>query len=272
MPLLRTTSEGTARRVDGSQTTLREKFSARTLVGFAKSHPCLGARAASATDGLFVSVLERMDGVESAFTFLQDIEDYYKESDGLDPTQKSLGVVFFTEANDTQDDFADRYWSFVQLLHDIDAQRFQWDPTVSSDINSQDFELSLAGRAVFTTTLNPRNPRVARMFPYPVWIINQLSQFNHLRAIGRFTGWQKSIRNSDAQLDPSGEPNPILVDHGEGSAVVQLAGSKPANCGFQPRLSDADRQQALSSVLEQAKQETCPKDVVQALQGLAQQT
>ncbi|CAN0533558.1 unnamed protein product, partial [Scytosiphon promiscuus] len=54
---------------------------------------------------------------------------------------------------------------------------------------------------------------------------NQLRQFEKLREEGKFENWQNTIRKHDSKLDPSGSSNPILVDHGYGSAANQLAGS-----------------------------------------------
>ena len=64
-----------------------------------------------------------MAGVFSAFHFLNDLERYYYVSDSLPATEKSLAIVFTSEPTPTQDHFAERYWAFVQILHDLDALR-----------------------------------------------------------------------------------------------------------------------------------------------------
>lgn len=265
MALLRTNSSGHARQVDGQGVGLRQKWLAQTLVGFSKSHPCMGARAAAGSDGLFLSVLGDMSSVASAFFFLQDLEDYFSISDDLDPKKKSLAVAFLEEPIETQDEFALKYWCFAQTLHDIDCLRFPWDGQVSNDVNSPDFELSLCGRAIFTTTLNPQNPRFARKFGFPVWVINQHTQFNHLREIGRFSSWQKSIREADAKIDPSGESNPILVDHGYGSAAKQLAGSEVAETNFTVNQNAELIEKARQKLLSSASSEGCPEDLLTAI-------
>ncbi len=206
-----------------------------------------------------------MRSVESAFNFLQDLAEYYEISDELDPLTKSCAIAFYAEPIYSQEDFARRYWSFAQLLHDIDCQTYSWDGSVSDDIDSDEFELSLCGRAVFTTTLNPQSPRFARKIAWPVWVMNQTEQFNHLRRTGKFTNWQTRIRDLDSKFDPSGEPNPILVDHGYGSAADQLAGSKLETLDFVTRRTSDEKEKALSGVIKLAKEQSCPDDIVEAL-------
>lgn len=254
-----------AKYIDGTKVGHREKLIARTFAEFCLSHPCQGARLAIAKGGVYLSVLRDMSSVESAFDFLTDLREYYKVSDSLVPTEKSFAVAFYAEPVSTQHDFAEKYWKFVQTLHDIDCQRCDWDASVSSDWRDAKFELSLAGRAVFTTTLNPQNPRFARKFIYPIWVINQLSQFNHLRETGMFTKWQQRIRDLDSKFDPSGQPNPILTDHGQASSAGQLAGSSLAEMTFEYRATQAERTAAKSAVLAVAKAEGCPDDIALAI-------
>jgi FPC/CPF motif-containing protein YcgG len=251
--------------VDGTKVGHREKLIARTLYSFCLSHPCQGARLAIARDGVYLSVVENMNSVESAFDFLTDLQEYYSISDELKASEKSLAIAFYAEPVSSQEDFAARYWSFTQTLHDLDCQRNVWDPTVSSNWQEPDFELSLGGRAVFTTTLNPQNPRFARKFSYPVWIMNQLSQFNYLRQQGLFTKWQNRIRELDSKFDPSGQPNPILADHGDETSAHQLAGSKLDDMEFTIRKTEQDRNLAKEAILSRAVSEGCPPDIILAI-------
>lgn len=268
MALIEISKDGRAKYVGGEKVELREALIARTLHGFCLSHPCLGARAASGSGGLFMTVHQDMSTVESAFGFLQDLKEYYSYSDGLEPTRKSLGAAFYAEPIASQDQFAQKYWGFAQLLHDIDCLDTEWDRSVSADIEDGNFELSLAGRALFTTTLNPQNPRFARRFSYPIWIINQHEQFNHLRRTGRFTDWQNRIRELDSRFDPTGQPNPILADHGYESAADQLAGSKPERQNFELRDTYEKREEARKILVERATSEGAAEDVVFALQHM----
>ncbi len=223
MGLIVVDKEGRPTYSDGSKCNLREKLICRILWSFCSTHPCMGARTVAGKGNLFVSLQSDVRTVASAFSMLNDLTDYFELSDWIDPTEKTCAVAFYGEPISSQVEFAELYWDFLQVVHDVDCLFSDWDADVSSDITSVNFEASFKGRAIFTTTLNPQNPRIARKFAYPVWIMNQTSQFNHLRSIGRFTEWQRKIRRLDADMDPSGEPNPILADHGHGLAANQLA-------------------------------------------------
>ena len=121
--LLQCDKNGRPIDLDGGKPELKYRFIAKTLHSFCLSHPCLGARSASGSGGLFISVQDEMAGVFSAFHFLNDLERYYYVSDSLPATEKSLAIVFTSEPTPTQDHFAERYWAFVQILHDLDALR-----------------------------------------------------------------------------------------------------------------------------------------------------
>jgi hypothetical protein len=99
--------------------------------------------------------------------------------------------------------------------------------------------------------------------------MNQLSQFNYLRQEGMFTKWQQRIRDLDSKFDPSGQPNPILTDHGEETSAYQLAGSKLEEMTFTLRETVQERETARGAILEQAKGEGCPKDIILAISRLS---
>ena len=233
--------------VDGFALTPVEKFVGTSLLGFLRGHPCIGARSLAgkaerrsdaqtgqwepAHQGLHYAVYPDMHSVQSALMFLTDFEHYGTRSDPIDPILKTLAAVFIAYVPETQAEFSEAYWKFAQLLSDISALTHDWPVGIGSDPRDQNFELCLAGRPVFTTTLNLASPRLARRY-FPTWVMNQTAQFDALRADGSFKRWQDSIRKSDAASDPSGTSNPILENHGEASAAPQLAGSPPAELTF----------------------------------------
>lgn len=232
------------------------KLATKGFLAFVRGHPCIGARSVGPASKLFVALYPDMSTVETAVEFVTDFGDYLAVSDHQqDDVIKTMAAMFITRPR-TQDAFAEEYWRFAQICHDIDPS--SWDPTVSADPNDPTFELSLAGRAVFTTTLNPGSPRNARRFSFPTWVMNQTRQFDALRNKERrgfeneFDRWQTTIRKRDSETDPSGEPNPVLVNHGEGSAFGQLAGSAPTKGGFTPRRTQAAKLQALTERRSQA--------------------
>ena len=87
-----------------------------------------------------MTALFRVNSVESAFNVLNDLREYFGVSDSLGATEKTLAVAFYAEPIGSQEQFAEQYWKFVQLLHDLDCQTFEWDNTVSPVINDTNFE------------------------------------------------------------------------------------------------------------------------------------
>ena len=251
------------RHISGDEPTTLENWLGQLLIGFARRHVCIGARSvsgkadvASATAGpMYFGVYPDMASVGAAMMFLDDLEQYYALSDPQDDIVKTFVAVFPASEVTSQTDFALQYWRFAQHLVDISAQTFPWDLTCSSDPTAQNFELSLAGRAVFTTTLNPHSPRTARRFTYPAWVMNQTQQFNSLRAKGDFQKWQTRIRAADAKLDPSRQSNPILTDHGYSSAAAQLPGSDVSPCPLRVPQSPEEIRVAGQRLLQLARQE-----------------
>jgi len=262
-----------------------EDWVGQQLLGFLRRHVCIGAKALaqradgrelsaqtadevrySEADGLYYAVYPDMTSVASAVLFLTDLEEYYAVSDAGDPVFKSFVAVFPEERVRTQEEFEIQYWRFAQLLSDISLLTHPWPDAIPSDPAERHFELCLAGRPVFSTTLNPQNPRLARQFSYLAWVMNQKSQFDMLRARETFERWQRNIRADDAKVDPSGQPNPILVDHGDGSAAMQLAGSFRGHCDFHVR-SGSGRVAAGERLLQLANVESAPDDVLRLLKS-----
>lgn len=231
-------ASGTPVKLTGAPITQLERFLGGMLRVFAAGHPCLGARQLGSQSGLFYAVYSDMSSLRCAFELLEDLDDYLARTEDI-PILKSF-VPIFEEPICSPSDFADKFWAFAQLLNRIDALSHPYDPSVSSNPNDPRFEFSLRGKAVFPTTLHPHHPRTARRFPYPAWAHNQSAQFQQLRESGEFENWQKKIRTVDAKLDKSKQPNPLLADHGDASAAIQLGQLELASYPFQP-FQDSDR-------------------------------
>lgn len=265
-----------SKRLDGAKPTDLEKFIGQYLLGFLFQHPCIGARALANKSemkddqiiphqGLHYAVYPDMRSVSSAIMFLTDLENYYTRSDDIDPIIKTFAAIFVATDILSQEDFANKYWSFVQTVSDISSLTHDFGPI--TDVQAEDFELYLAGRAVFTTTLNSQSPRSARRFSYSTWVMNQTRQFDELRENGLFENWKTSIRKHDAGVDPSGVPNPILADHGTASAIGQLAGSMPQDFHFVVRKDRRDAIGACEWLLKRAEQENAPPAVIDELRA-----
>lgn len=269
-----------ATALDGGRASPFEVWTGQKLLGFMQGHPCIGARslAGKAEDtrdaagsgrapyeGLLFSSYADMSSVASAIAFIDDLENYYRVSDSIDAVLKTFVAVFPRVDISGQTEFAEHYWAFAQLLCDVSSLTHGWDANASSDPLDDSFELSLAGRAVFTTTLNPHSNRIARRFHYPAWVMNQTRQFDALREAGDFDRWKASIRAKDAAIDPSGQPNPILDDHGAASSAPQLAGSALDPCPLVVPKSMQEVRAAGERLLRRSQQEGASRSITEDL-------
>jgi FPC/CPF motif-containing protein YcgG len=252
---------GPLSRIDGTPVQRLEKLIAGLFRGFAQNHPCIGARSVFVNGNMFFAILPDMRSTETALRVVELVEEYIHISDPIDDHVKTLAIVFF-DTSGTQEEFAEKYWRFVQKVHDVDCILNEWDSSVSSDPTDSSFEFSIAGRAIFTTTLNPASARVARRFAYPVWVCNQTRQFNRLRELGLFAKWQDQIRAADAAVDPSGMPNPILTDHGYGTAAQQLAGSNVEPCPLVVRKSQEARAVVAATSIADMQLSNTPSETI----------
>ena len=186
------------------------------------SFPCVGAKAALKRDQLEVIVAgdigcPRMDRDITAV-----LQEFACENQ---PDQKifvSQAVIFTNCRMLSETEFEARLWHRLNAIHQIDSEDFKWDPSVDSDPNSPHFSLSIGGRGFFVVGLHPGSSRQSRRFKYPTMIFNLHSQFERLRAEGRY----ESIRDTTIARDTSlcGEPNPMLAVHGTGPAAAQYSG------------------------------------------------
>jgi hypothetical protein len=113
-------------------------------------------------------------------------------------------------------------WSQLQHLHEADPARGAWDPTASADPESAEFSFSFGERALFVVGMHPASSRLARRFRWPALVFNPRTQFERLRAEGRFDRLRSVVRERDVALQ--GTPNPNLADFGEASEARQYSG------------------------------------------------
>lgn len=136
-------------------------------------------------------------------------------------------------------DFETLLWNVLQSLNHLDAAHHKWDPTTSSDPESNLFSFSFAGRSFFLVGLNPHSLRFSRKFPYPTLVFNSHNQFERLRAEGKFEKVQNTIRERDILLQ--GDINPNLHNYGEASEAKQYSGrfvSEDWKCPFKAKRDD----------------------------------
>ena len=206
-----------------SATTSPRSPAARALEAFIAepAFPCLGARAALARRSLQVAEAGDLADPQHDRAIVRALQRF---AGGLsDDTLFVSLVVIFTPAPDmTEATFEARLWQRLQALHEIDRQQFDWDPAVHSDPASPMFSMSIGGRGFYVIGLHPAASRPARRFRQPALVFNPHSQFERLRADGRYGKLREAISERDVAL--AGSRNPMLAEHGKGPEARQYSG------------------------------------------------
>lgn len=183
--------------------------------------PCVGAKSARSQDGLrylTAGDLRTDDRDRQIVDRLQEFADGHAQ-DALFVSQ----LVFFPDTPLLDENqFEQALWQRLQALHDIDAVDYRWDASVSSDPGSPRFSLSIGGRGYYVIGLHPGASRVARQAQCATLVFNLHSQFEQLRADGRYAKLQAVIGERDVAY--SGSRNPMLAGHGMVSEARQYSG------------------------------------------------
>lgn len=162
----------------------------------------------------------------------------YRESPDL---FQSFAVVFEGPDRISEEAFEESLWQRAQSLSDKDSWLGQpHDARVAADPDNPHFSLSFGGEAFFVVGLHPGASRPARRFTSPVMVFNLHSQFERLRAEGRYEKLRASILQRDEAL--AGSTNPMLARHGEASEARQYSGRQVGpdwRCPLTPRTAPA---------------------------------
>jgi len=207
-------ADGT-QRIDGDAITQFRHYVQQ--IGF----PCLAARAATENDHVHFLVagsLASSDADEAIVAQAREFAADAKSSKGF----QSLALLFPDTPPMDEVAFEQALWARLQALHAMDARTAQWDPSVSDDPSSPKFSFSLGGHAFYVVGLHPASSRRARRFPQAALVLNLHSQFEALRAEGRYERFHDAIAERDVKF--SGSPNPMLATHGEGLEAPQYSG------------------------------------------------
>ncbi|MEO7268548.1 MAG: guanitoxin biosynthesis heme-dependent pre-guanitoxin N-hydroxylase GntA [Knoellia sp.] len=182
-------------------------------------YPCLGARAVFSRERAHVVTTGRLGSASSSLDVYRALREFGEEAD---PSQgfTSLIAAFGGEPPLTEFTFEDRLWTTLQHLHDFDDT--PWNSEVSDDPADVDFSFSVGGVAYFVIGLHPHASRDARRTPWPVLVFNLHSQFEELKASGRYDRMRDLIRGRDLNLQ--GSVNPMVADHGVSSEARQYSG------------------------------------------------
>lgn len=196
--------------------------------------PCVGAKSALAQDSLQFTVAGDLRCAADDARILADLQQFAASVPRSDLFISQVVVFPATPLLD-EASFETALWARLQALSNLDRRDFAWDPEVSSDPASPRFSLSLGGRAFYVIGLHPGASRKARRFDQAALVFNLHSQFEQLRADGRYDRLRDAITRRDVAFD--GSANPMLARHGEASEARQYSGravDAEWRCPFSP--------------------------------------
>jgi FPC/CPF motif-containing protein YcgG len=200
--------------------------------------PCVGAKAAVRTGAYRFGLYPELASAEATVALAGDLMDFLAARPGLQGQFQTFIGSFAGPSFADEASFEAALWDQLQRLHDADAARYSWDPTVSSDPASPDFSFSFGRTAFFVVGMHPLSSRQARRFALPTLVFNPRDQFTSLREQGKFRRMQEVVRGREIALQ--GSLNPSLSDYGSESEARQYAGrlvERDWRCPFEARRS-----------------------------------
>ena len=187
-------------------------------------HPCVGASAALKRGEYWHGIYGRMDGAEDVMGLARDLFQYLRDQEAEPREFGTFLATFKGPKGLTEEEFETLLWRKLGELDQISSVFYPWDPTVSPDPESPQFSFSFAGKAFYVVGLHQGSSRMARSFEYPTLVFNLHSQFEKLRASGKYDRMRDTIRSRDEKLQ--GSVNPMLNDFGKVSEARQYSGRK----------------------------------------------
>lgn len=183
------------------------------------THPCAMAKSVLAHEAVEFGTYHRIGSQQAAQAMCLDL---YRSLSNMHDGYWSFVALFPGEKIADEEQFEERLWQHLQLMHDLDAPLHPWDGTVSSDPRDPHFSFSIGGRAWYVIGLHPEASRKARRLGTVALVFNPHAQFDQLRTRGKYSTVRNQIRQRDRHLQ--GSINPMLADHGEASEARQYAG------------------------------------------------
>jgi len=186
-----------------------------------EAFPCVGAKAAMAKDHLHMIAAGDLRSAASDVAVVAALQAFAKDT-SRDALFVSAVVLFGRTPALDEVAFERALWERLRSFHALDRVDHSWDASVSADSGSPHFSLSLGGRAFYVVGLHPGANRVARRFCCAALVFNLHSQFEALRAEGRYEKLREAITLRDIAY--SGSRNPMLAAHGTVSEARQYSG------------------------------------------------
>jgi FPC/CPF motif-containing protein YcgG len=184
--------------------------------------PCLAGKGAVRREDYTLRVYGRLGTVDAARQLGNDLSAFVDSVPEDGAGLRTFVAVFTGTPPSDELEFERCLWRQLQQLHEADAAAGAWDPAVSADPASAEFSFSFGARALFVVGLHPASSRIARRFGWAALAFNPRSQFERLRAEGRFERLRTTVRERDVAIQ--GTPNPNLADFGEASEARQYSG------------------------------------------------
>jgi FPC/CPF motif-containing protein YcgG len=205
--------------------------------------PCVGAKSAAAQHNLEFVAAGDLASPHADAMIVRELQDFARSA-AIDAVFLSKLVLFPSTPPLDELQFEQALWERLQALHALDAATHDWDPGVSSDPDSPHFSMSIGGRGFYVIGLHPGSSRPARRFRCAALVFNLHSQFEALRADGRYEKLREAITERDIAY--SGSRNPMLAAHGVDSEARQYSGRRVDSawrCPFsaQPRTTARSR-------------------------------
>jgi len=202
-------------------------------------HPCIMAKTVFELKHVDLHTYSNFGSSEAARSILVDLKKYVDNYDFDSNDFQTFLAVFEDDGERNEQDFEASLWHQLQLLHEMDEQK--WDHRVSQDPSSDKFSFSLAGRAFYIVGLHPNSSRKARQAPHTAIAFNLHWQFEKLREMGTYHRVRDTIRRRDTELQ--GSINPMLEDFGANSEAIQYSGRKVGQdwkCPFHAHATSAN--------------------------------
>ena len=190
------------------------------------TYPCVGAKSALARGSIETHEFGTLGDHDNDRPMVEGLSQFVTmiEADDCDADIVHSYVALFRGPIDMDEHrFEALMWAQLWRIHQLDvlAGNLPADD-VSSDTESPQFSLSMAGHPFFLIGLHPRASRLARRFSHPVLVFNSHRQFEALREDGRYEKMQAATRSRDIELQ--GSVNPNLADFGDASEARQYSG------------------------------------------------
>jgi len=186
-----------------------------------KSFPCLGAKAALKRQALECVCASDIRSASRDRCITRELQSFAART-GTDDTFVSKAILFPGSPLLTEIEFEAALWERLHAIHLIDREQHAWDSSVSDDPQTPHFSMSIGGRGFFVVGMHPHASRPARRFQCPVMVFNLHSQFEQLRADGRYEKLRAAIITRDVMF--CGSSNPMLAVHGQRSEARQYSG------------------------------------------------